>query len=89
MIKLTRTGVGVVTHPGAIRDGDGSSLLPIQAESGGNTFRLVGRVSPEAPWFEIKAPAAANFLEAFSWVPYIQLEVTSGTGAVTVWIGEK
>lgn len=90
MIKLTRTGVGTADHENTVRDSDGSSLLPIQADGdGATTFKLLGRVSPEAPWVEIKAAGTADFLESFSWVPYVRLEVTAGAGTVSVYIGEK
>ena len=90
MVELSRTGVGVDSHPTSIRDSFGSGLLPVQALSsdGATTFRLMGRVSPAAPWVEIKASGTANFLESFSWIPFIQLEVTGGTGTVDVWVAE-
>jgi hypothetical protein len=90
MIKLTRTGVGVTSNDGVIRDSHGSGLLPIQAAvTGTATFRVVGRVAPSAPWVEIKASGSADFLEAISFVPYLQLEVLSGTGTVDLYIGEN
>ena len=92
MIKLTLNAVGKVSHAFAVRDSSGSGLLPFQLAvdpSTSVTCRINGRVSPEAPWVELKY-AVADFVEAVSWVPYIQLEVVSisGTGAVTLWIGE-
>jgi hypothetical protein len=89
MIHLTRTGVGTADHAGSVRDSNGSSLLPIQADSDGTTFRVLGRVSPDAPWVEIREAGAADFLESISWVPYVRLEITSGSGTVNLWIGEK
>lgn len=90
MSILTRTGVGTAENLGVIRDTQGTGLLPIQADGdGATTFRINGRVSPDAPWVELKAAGTADFLEAISWVPYLQLQVTAGTGTVTVWIGSK
>jgi hypothetical protein len=82
--------VGTVSHPASIRDSDGTALLPVQGDVQGTaTFRLLGRVSPDAPWVEIRAPNTVDFLESISWVPYIQLEITAGAGSVTLWIAEK
>jgi hypothetical protein len=89
MIKLTRTGIGTADVSEAVRDSRGSGLLPIQADGdGATTFKINGRVAPDAPWVEIKAAGVADFLENISWLPYLQLEVTAGAGTVTVWIGE-
>lgn len=90
MITITQTGVGAATHTASIRDSDGTGVLPLQAAvTGTATFRVLGRVSPDAPWVELKAAGTAAFLESFSWVPFIQLEVTIGTGTVNLYIGEK
>lgn len=87
---IERTGVGTATHEGSIRDSNGTGLLPLQAAiTGTATFRVLGRVSPAAPWVELKAAGTVAFLESFSWVPFIELEVTSGTGTVSLYIGEK
>lgn len=89
-VKLTRTGAGTTDLTRELSDRNGSGLLPIQASGDGATiFRVLGRVAADAPWVELKAPALANFLEAFVRVPYIRLEVTAGTGAVSLWIGER
>lgn len=89
MVKLERTGVGVDDHVGSIRDIQGSGLLPVQALGDGvTTFRVLGKVSPEAPWVELKAEGSADFLEAVSWVPYLRLEVMSGGGTVILWVAE-
>lgn len=89
-MKITRTGVGTATHAASVRDSEGSSMLPIQAVGDGVTnFRVLGRVSLDAPWVEIKAGGVDDFLESFSWVPYLQLEIVSGAGTVTLYIGEK
>lgn len=90
MKLLTRTGVGVVSNSEVIRDSQGTSLLPIQAVGNGvTTFRVLGRVSPSAPFVEIKSANTADFLESISWVPFLQLEITSGSGTVDLYIGEK
>jgi len=89
-MKITQQGVGSATHTFAIRDSNGTGLLPVQAEvTGSATFRILGRVSPEAPWTELKAAGSTAFLESMAFVPYLQLEVTSGAGTVTLWIAEK
>lgn len=89
-MKITRTGVGVATHSAIIRDSQGTGALPIQAAGDGvASFRVVGRASPEAPWVEIIPPGTADLLEAISWVPYVQLEILTGAGTVTLYISEK
>lgn len=90
MVKLSQTGVGSTSVATAVRDTHGSGLLPIQAAGdGATTFRVLGRVSPDAPWVELKAAGTADFLEAFSWVPYLELDVTVGTGTVSLYIGDN
>jgi hypothetical protein len=90
MIKLTRSGVGTVDHAGVVRDTNGTGLLPMQAEvTGTATFRVLGKVSPEAPWVELRAANTTAFLESFSYVPFIRLEITTGTGTVNLWIAEQ
>jgi hypothetical protein len=87
---IERTGVGTVTHTFAIRDSHGTGLLPLQAEVVGSaTFRILGKVRPEAPWVEIRAANTAAFLESISWVPYLQLSISAGTGTVRLYVGEK
>lgn len=90
MIKISQTGVGTASHSGSIRDTKGTSILPVQARvTGTATFRILGRVSGDAPWVELKAADTADFLESISWVPFLQLEITSGAGTVDLWIGDK
>lgn len=89
-MKLMQMGVGTETHEGSVRDTNGTSLLPIQAKGDGvSTFRVMGRVHPDADWVEIIAPGTADFLQAISWVPYLQLEITSGDGMVELYIAEQ
>lgn len=89
-MKLTQTGVGTADNTSAVRDSQGTGLLPIQAQGdGATTFKINGRVAPDAPWVELKAAGVADFLESVSWVPNIQLEVTAGSGTVSLWIGDK
>lgn len=90
MIKLEQTGVGQKTHDKDIYDSTGTGLLPIQASGDGSTtFRVLARVASDAPWFEIISAQTAPLLQSITWVPYLQLDVTAGTGKVTLWIGEK
>ena len=92
MITFTAAnGQGVRTHAKSIRDTQGTSMVPVQVEvvSGTPTFRLVGRVHPDAAWREIKAADTVGFLETVAWVPFIGVEVTAGVGEVRCWIGEK
>jgi hypothetical protein len=91
MIQLQQTGPGAVDTPAAIRDSYGRSLLPVQAAVAGpgvTIFRLMGRISPEARWQEVREAASSDFLEALSWVPYLRLEVLGGEGTVTLTVGE-
>jgi hypothetical protein len=92
MKKLSQTGVGTKTLASneTIRDSYGKALLPIQASGdGATTFRVRGRISTEAPWVDIVAAGTTDFLESISWCPLIQLEVTAGSGTVTLWVGEE
>lgn len=89
-MKISQTGVGAATHEGVIRDSNGTGLLPIQVEGDDLTnFRIMGRVSPEAPWVEVKSATSNDFLECISWVPYLQLEIITGPGTINLYIGEK
>jgi hypothetical protein len=89
-MKISLTGVGTATHTGSVRDSYGHALLPIQAQGNGTTtFRVRGRISPDAPWYDIVTAGTADFLQSISWVPFIQLEITAGTGTVTLWVGEE
>lgn len=90
MQVITQTDAGSRSVDNAVRDTDGTGLLPIQAEvvSGSPTFTVEARVSPSAPWIEIRAAATADYLESISWVPYLQLTVV-GSGEVKLHIGEK
>jgi len=90
MMKFQQTGVGAVETRAAIRDTKGKGLLPVQVSvTGACTYRLQGRISPDAPWITLKDAQADPLLEAFSWVPYMRLEITSGDGTATMWIGEE
>lgn len=89
-MKITTNGSGIFPCVRAIRSNHGTSLLPIQCAAEGTvTYRLLGRVSADAPWVEIRAEGSGDFLESFSWVPYVAVEVVSGDGAVSAWIGDR
>jgi hypothetical protein len=89
-MKISRTGVGTATHAASVRDSYGHALLPIQAAGDGlTTFRVRGRVDLNAPWVDVVTANTVDFLQSISWVPYLQLEITSGTGTVTLYIGEE
>lgn len=81
-MKLTRRLVGTADHVNALRDSRGSGILPLQVEfSAGfaGSYRLLGRVTPEAPWREIKPSQTAGLLEGLSYVPYVRLEILTKT----------
>lgn len=90
-IMLRRTGVGTADVGNVpVTDRQGSGFIPMQVQGDGTTtFRVNGKAAPDAPWFTIKAAGTADFLESFSWCPFIQLEITAGTGQVTLWIGDN
>lgn len=91
MITITQAGVGTAdsgTKP--IYDSTGTGVLPMQAQvTGTATYRILGRLDAAAPWMELREADNADFLESFAWVPYLQVEITAGIGAVTLWVGEK
>jgi hypothetical protein len=90
MLELKQAGIGATDTYRDVRDRNGTGLLPMQAGGdGATTFRVLGRVHTNAPWVEIKAAGTADFLECISWVPYVRLEVTAGTGTVRLWLGEQ
>lgn len=91
MISLQQTGVGVQSNTAReVYDSMGTGMLPVQVDGDGvTTFKINGRVSPDAPWMEIVAAQTADLLQSIAWVPYIQLEVTAGAGTVKLWLGEK
>ncbi|MDQ4420058.1 hypothetical protein OOT33_06350 [Sphingobium sp. DEHP117] len=87
-MKIAQTGVGFVENLFAVRALHGW-LLPVQvAVEGTATYRILGRVSPEAQWRELRAADTVSCLEAVNWVPYVRLEVLSGDGSATLWLGE-
>lgn len=89
-MKLTATSGTPAETPSAVRDTHGTGTLPIQAEVVGSAnFRVLGRVSKDAPWVEVKEAGSVSFLESFTWLPYLLLEVISGAGSVNLYIGEK
>lgn len=93
MPKIVADAVGIFPYPVALSDRRGTGSLPLQAvvpAGGSATFRLLGRVSADAPWVEVRAPASAGFAESMRFLPYLALEVTSlsSGGAVVLWIGE-
>lgn len=91
MIFLEQAGVGTTTlAEREVYDSTGTGMLPVQAAVTGTvSFKVNGRVAPDAPWVEIIAAGSASFLNSISWVPYLQLEVVSGAGSVKLWVGEK
>lgn len=92
MIKLEVTGAGGAANQDdrPIYDSTGTGFLPVQIQGDGTTtWRLRARVDPAAPWEEIVSAQTANLIQSISWVPYLQLQVTAGSGKVTCWIGEK
>jgi hypothetical protein len=88
MTKITADAVGTFTHPFAVTDNRGTGLLPIQAYLidgvGSATFDILGRVSPDGPWFPFKEGLQNGFLEAISWVPYVALRLTAVSGGAKV-----
>lgn len=87
-MKLSRTSAGTVENLEALRDTDGTGVLPLQVRvTGGASFVVNGRVAPDAPWIEI-ASGSADILESITWLPHVQL-VQTGTGAVDLWIADK
>lgn len=90
MMKIAKDGVGTASTKNTLRDSDGSGILPLQVEVVGTaSYRVLGRVSAEAPWTEIRPADTVGFLETIAWVPELQIEVLSGTGTVTLWVAEK
>lgn len=91
MIYLEQTGVGAKSNDERqLYDSMGTGMLPIQVDGdGATTFKINGRVAPDAPWMELIAAQTADMIQAISWVPYIQLQVTAGAGSVKLWVGEK
>lgn len=91
MQLLERSGVGTISVDREIYDSTGTGMLPLQAAvtSGVASFRVMARVDPGAPWMEIAGESSSGWLNSIAWVPFIQLEIVSGTGTVRLWLGEK
>ena len=88
MITLEQEGVGTAGNTAPVFDPAGSGMIPIQTKvTGTATFRLMGRVHPDADWVEIREPATEGWLESFGWCQYFAIEVTEGDGTVNAWIG--
>jgi hypothetical protein len=67
---------------------DPHGLIQADAPADGlTTFRVLGKISSAAPWVELVAAGTADILQAVPAVPYVQLEVTAGTGTVTLYVG--
>jgi hypothetical protein len=88
-LKITQAGVGIASNQFTVRDSYGTGLIAVQAEvTGTATYRILGRVSPAAPWRELKGADASGFLESMALVPFLALEVLSGSGTVDLWVHE-
>jgi hypothetical protein len=81
---LTVNGVGTDANTRPIPDG----ATAIQAAGDGlTTFRIMGRLGSSAEWVELVAAGTADLLQSIPALPYVQLEVTAGTGTVNLYIG--
>jgi hypothetical protein len=88
-MKISQTGVGSTSNSLHLTDRNGTGVLPLQTQVEGTaTYRISARVSEDAPWAEIQPASTESNLESVSWIPQIQLEVTSGSGTVTLWVAE-
>lgn len=81
MQKVSQTGVGAksidVPHTDAI-------ALQL-AGDGATTFQVNARVSPDAPWATLVASGTADSIQSIPFYPELQLDVTAGTGTVTLY----
>jgi hypothetical protein len=81
MQKVAQTGVGVqnLTFPH-------TDAIAVQVDGDGvTTFQVNARVSPEAPWMPVIASATADVIQSLPYYPELQLDVTAGTGTVTLY----
>ena len=89
-MNLSQTGVGSTSNFFHLNDRNGTGVLPIQTKVEGDaTYRITARVSEEARWIEIQPETSDNVLKSISWIPQVQLEVTSGSGTVSLWVAEN
>ena len=93
MAKISASAVGTFPVSFALNDRVGAGNFPVQVEieAGATaTYRILGRVSPEAPWVEVVAPASAGSLQSVNYIPFLALHITSysGAGNINMWIGE-
>lgn len=80
--QLSVTGVGTA-DAGPLADHDGL----IQAKGDGVTsFRVLGSLVAGGPFVELVAAGTADILKSIERAPYLRLEVTAGTGTVTLYI---
>lgn len=89
-IIVSQTGVGTATHTASIRNSEGASNIPIQVSGDGSTtFKINARVYPAAPWVTVVSAGTADVLQALQWYPYLQVQVTLGSGTVTLYVEDQ
>lgn len=93
MARIQAGATGIHAAPYALTDPNGTGTFPVQVylpEGVTATYRIVGRVSPEAPWVEIRAESSSGMLEAMSYLPYIAVDISAiSGGSLVAWVGEQ
>lgn len=93
MARITADAVGIFSHQAILKDTHGSGSFPMQVyipQDVTATYRVVGRVSSDMPWVEILASRSTGLLEAFSYLPYVALDVTAiAGGTIVASVGEQ
>jgi hypothetical protein len=92
MARIQASVTGIAAHPAVLKDSSGVGTIPIQVYIPAGvtaTYRVVGRVSPEAPWVEIRGSLTTGLLEAMQYCPYIALDITAiAGGSIVLWTGD-
>lgn len=92
MARIQSSQVGIASHIEALTNNDGGPV-PVQVFVPGSvtaSYRIVGRVNPEAPWVEILPARSNGLLETMQFLPYVGLDIISiSGGAITLWTGDR
>jgi len=86
MGQVTRTGVGTVD----IRAyGNRKDFMVLQIDlAAGMTAKVNGKVHLDAPWLEVVETQNADAIFSIGFLPFLQLQVLSGTGVATLYTQE-
>ena len=91
LFTTSGAATSAVVDPKSIYNEDG--IFQVQVHSGSPTVVLQGRLSPDAPWFDVtlnSAGSASATTSGYFTVPlFPQMRcVITGTASVSAWLGD-